>query len=232
MASLKVLSWNIRQGGGTRVSPIVSAVLQHDAHAVVLSEFRNSQRGDAICSSLRDAGYQHQQRSAAARNENSVLVASRIPFRGRDVSDSVEVYPHNVVCAEFDAFDLFGVYLPHKKKHTWFDVLLEEVERDQPCIIAGDFNSGKNGVDQAGQSFWYEDKMIALEQIGYVDAFREVHGDVREFSWFSHQGNGYRYDHTFVHPALAQLISDCWYSHDERESGLSDHSVMLLELEF
>jgi len=98
-------------------------------------------------------------------------------------------------------------------------------------ILAGDINTGKNGIDQAGKSFWYTDKLEALEAAGYVDAFRSKHGDREEYSWYSHQGNGYRYDHTYVHEALIPFIQDCDYSHTEREAKLSDHALMLLDLQ-
>ena len=95
----------------------------------------------------------------------------------------------NIVCASFDAFDLYGVYLPHKKKHQLFDFFLNHLPSQKASIIAGDFNSGINGLDQKGKSFWYEDELIALNEIDYVDAFRLKNGQVQEYSWFSHQGN-------------------------------------------
>jgi len=72
--------------------------------------------------------------------------------------------------------------------------------------------------------------MDDLEKAGYVDAFRHIHGDAKEFSWFSHQGNGYRYDHTYLSDDLLPFISDCRYIHEWRDEGLSDHSPMVLTL--
>jgi len=101
----------------------------------------------------------------------------------------------------------------------------------QQCIIiAGDYNTGINHVDQVGKSFWYEDELIKLKKNGYVDAFRHIHGDIKEYSWYSHQGNGYRYDHTYVDEALIPIVKDCYYLNSWREEKLSDHSPMVLEL--
>lgn len=230
MADFRLLSWNIRQGGGSRVDSIVAEIAGSESHVVVLSEFRNNARGEAIIKGLKAAGYTQFLKSEAARNENSVLIASQLPFAGLTFATKVSAYHHAMTCAEFEAFDIYGLYLPHKKKHTWFDVILENIEREKPAILVGDFNTGKNYIDQAKNSFWYTDKLEAMESMGYVDAFRHVHGDVREFSWYSHQGNGYRYDHTYVHPGLLPLVSDCRYQHRARESNLSDHSPMVLEL--
>ena len=130
----------------------------------------------------------------------------------------------------FDAFDVYGMYLPHKKKHVLFDFLIEEAQLAQPSLMVGDMNSGKNGIDQKGNSFWYEDKLKVLESHGYTDAFRNIHGDVREYSWYSHQGNGYRYDHSYVSKDLIPVIKDCYYIHEWREQNLSDHSPMIVEI--
>ena len=77
---------------------------------------------------------------------------------------------------------------------------------------------------------WYTDKLTALEKENYVDAFRHIHGQKEEYSWFSHQGNGYRYDHTYLSESLLPIVKNCYYIHEWREEGLSDHSSMVLEL--
>jgi len=41
----RLLSWNIRQGGGTRVPAIVEAISKYDAHVLVISEYRHNKRG-------------------------------------------------------------------------------------------------------------------------------------------------------------------------------------------
>ena len=41
---------------------------------------------------------------------------------------------------------------------------------------------------------------------------------------------GYRLDHAFCTPPLAERLVACRYSHAEREAGVSDHSVMLIDL--
>jgi exonuclease III len=231
MADFRLFSWNIRQGGGTRVTAIVETITKANAHVLVLSEYRNNPRGEEIIRRLKSAGFSQFQTTDSAANENSVIIASRLPFQAQGFSDRVVAYPHAMICAEFSAFDVYGMYLPHKKKHTWFDVILDRIALDKPCILTGDFNTGKNFIDQSKNSFWYTEKLEAIEEIGYVDAFRHMHGDVREYSWYSHQGNGYRYDHTYVHPAIAPLISDCRYDHESRQANHSDHSPMILDLE-
>jgi len=61
--------------------------------------------------------------------------------------------------------------------------------------------------------------------------WRRRYPDGREFSWYSTRGNGFRIDHAFLSPVLAGRAGAIRYSHDERTSGLSDHSALLLDLD-
>jgi len=227
---LSVLSWNIRQGGGTRISKLLNVLADYRAEIVILSEFKNNESGVNIRTGLLRAGYRFQNVSNAQSRDNSAAIFSKLPCDQLLFSDADPVYSHNVVASKYEAFTVMGMYLPHKKKHILFDFLLEYTLKSQPAILAGDFNSGINGIDQAGKSFWYDDKLKALTKQGYKDAFRHVHGSVKEYSWYSHQGNGYRYDHTYVHESLLPIVTDCFYLHKWRENGLSDHSPMVLRL--
>ena len=228
---IDLLSWNIRQGGGSRTSAILSAIIDANPGVIVLSEFRNNVNGTTLRTGLLRKGYQFQVVSAAESNTNSVLIASKFPCDSKLFPDSDKNYPHAVIRADFSAFRLYGVYLPHKKKHQLFKYLLEdELDDEYPSIITGDWNTGKNGIDQAGNSFWYSENLTKLEQRGYFDMFRAVHGSVKEYSWFSHQGNGYRYDHAYATDCLKSLLRDCHFKHAWRTEGLSDHSPMWITL--
>lgn len=66
---------------------------------------------------------------------------------------------------------------------------------------------------------------------GYVAASQP---GITEWTWYSKRkggarGNGFRLDHAFATPSLAPRIS-CRYSHVEREAGISDHSIMIVEI--
>jgi len=227
---LKVLSWNIRQGGGTRVLKITRKIAEFAAEVVVLSEFRNNDSGAKIRSQLLSSGYRFQQVTNAKSSVNSVALFSKLPCNTVLYPHSDPEYGHNILSAEYEAFTVYGMYLPHKKRHVLFDLLIAEAKKPQPGIMVGDFNSGKNYVDQKGNSFWYEEKLLELEKLNYTDAFRLINGQVKEYSWFSHQGNGYRYDHSYIDDSLSPITKNCFYLHNWREEGLSDHSPMVLEL--
>jgi exonuclease III len=156
---------------------------------------------------------------------------SKIPGDVEIYNDIDLDYKSNIITVHFGAFSVIGVYLPHKKKHQLIPFITEIIDSsDKNYIVAGDYNTGINYVDQKGNSFWYEDALKNMETVGMKDAFRHINGSVLEYSWYSHQENGYRYDHTYVAEALLPIVKNCYYLHEYREDGLSDHSPMLLEL--
>jgi len=227
----KLLSWNIQQGGGSRVLDIISFLLSEKPECIILNEFKNNEKGLSIRTKLLSSGYIHQAITDAPSDKNSVLIASKVSGNIFLFPGEEKDYPYACVRMEMEALDVYGVYLPHKKKHTWFPIILEHLkERNRPAIIAGDFNTGINKVDQKGSSFMYSEYLPKMNVLGYKDAFRFIHDDVEEYSWYSHQGNGYRYDHTYCHEDLLPLVKNCYYIHEARKNKWSDHSPMVLEL--
>jgi len=45
------------------------------------------------------------------------------------------------------------------------------------------------------------------------------------------RGNGFRLDHAFATPSLLPRVPGCRYSHREREAGISDHSIVVVEID-
>lgn len=219
------------QGGGNRILPITNALLAGSYDIIALSEFKNNNSGQKIREILLKNGFFNQFVTNAKSDENSVMIASK--FNGE-----IELYPdadpqfsNNIITVKFAAFNLMAVYLPHKKKHQLLPFISNSVQKSQqPFIIMGDYNTGHNFIDQKGDSFWYQAELQAFERNGYNDAFRYKWGKSEEYSWFSHQGNGFRYDHTYVHESLLPIVKNCYYLHEWRQNKISDHSPMVLEL--
>ena len=210
---------------------ILNAIVGGGFDVAVLSEFRNNATGQRLKDLLYKNGYIHQVVSGASGNDNSVFIASKHICEIELYNNADATFTHNIITAKFAAFNVMGVYLPHKKKHALLPYITQLIANTEtPFIIAGDYNIGHNFIDQQGDSFWYQPELKALEQTGYADAFRLLHGQTKEYSWFSHQGNGFRYDHTYVHPHLKPIVKACYYLHEWRQNGFSDHSPMVLEL--
>ena len=66
---------------------------------------------------------------------------------------------------------------------------------------------------------------------GWRDAWRSLHLDGREYSWFSNRGNGFRLDHAFLSPGIDQTLRGATFSQVERAPTITDHAALIIDLE-
>ncbi len=127
-----------------------------------------------------------------------------------------------------------AAYWPQlEAKRIYWQYLFEQAILHEKQIIMGDFNTGSNRLDKTdkGARFHCAEYITMLGQANLEDAWRHVHSEKREYSWYSRSHNGFRIDHAFVSRSIKQKIRSCWYDHSIREEQLSDHSAMILEME-
>ena len=208
-----------------------------DNDVVVLTEFRNNDNRAYFKTVLDYLGYKHQYDTTGEPLQNSVFVASKIPCKFK-VFKKLGVHSHRIVQVNMDKTDLkiFACYFPQKnEKKLLFNFLLKVLPKLPKAILCGDINTGKREIDENGKSFYCYKKFEELENSAKLtDAWRAIHGDKREYSWYSNKPycNGFRIDHFFVSAQLKPKIIDCYYNHSirERKGKVSDHSMMVLEL--
>jgi exodeoxyribonuclease-3 len=232
---LRLLAWNIRQGGGTRLAAITQAVARHDADVLVISEYRGGDSAARLRAALAAIGYAHVTTLTPPAGGNGVLIAARTPFDdGGPVSEAVPD-PARMVRAYFGSLRVYGIYMPNliKKVPYWQTLIaaLAAESLDAQALAIGDFNTCRAFVDEPGAIDVCAHFMDAIEAIGCCDLWRRRNPEGREFSWYSTRGNGFRIDHAFLSPALAARAGAVRYSHDERESGISDHSILIVDLD-
>lgn len=238
---MKLLAWNILHGGGSKRMPhIVLSLLEHDADVIVITEYRTT-IGGQIRGVLADHGWRHQRCTDPGRGQNGVLLASRHQLR--DPTDSPE-FAHNScrrrwIDAEIPDLDLIvaGVHVPCESRDSTRSAFLKGVidtarrRVARPFVVIGDFNLGRHRLDETGSTFQNTAMLGKLATLGYIDVWRHLQPDGREYSWYSHEGAGFRIDHAFVAPNLTDDIVSAWYSHEERDTGISDHSALLVTLD-
>jgi exodeoxyribonuclease III len=232
---MRILAWNIRQGGGSRLSRIVAALATHHADVLVISEYRGGDSGARLRAALREAGYTHASTARPPPGGNGVLIAARHPFDEGAPLDGAGPEPYRIVRAYFGPLRLYGVYMPNLlKKVPYWEALIAALAAEPlmaEAVAIGDFNTCRAYVDEPGAIDPCAHFLDAVEAIGFCDLWRRRYPDGREFSWYSTRGNGFRIDHAFLSPALAGRAGVIRYSHDERLGGLSDHSPLILDLE-
>jgi exonuclease III len=241
---MRILSWNILHGGGpARLPEIILSLLRHEPDLVVLTEFRTT-RGSQIRAALADHGLPHQLTSHPQRNDpcNGMLMASRLPI---EAAPSPPDFAGRWLEARLPALNvhLLGVHVPDDTRPTdkaayWQAILrLARTRHGENCLILGDFNTGRRYQDgpvagpRRASITGCEALLGTLLSLGYVDAWRRLNPDAREFSWVSAAGDARRIDTAYLSPALVPLLQTAVYSHFERHSSFSDHAPLLLELD-
>ena len=229
---MKLLAWNIRQGGGSRLARIADALARHEADILVLSEYRGGEAGARLRAALAVLGYRFATALAPPPGRSGVLIAARCPFHDLGAVGTGLPEPYRLLGAGFPAFRLVGVYMPNllAKVPYWEALIAELRETAGPALAVGDYNTCRAYLDEAGAIDRTAHYLDRIAEIGFCDLWRRRNPERREFSWFSTRGNGFRIDHAFLSDTLAACAGPIHYSHDERLAGLSDHSPLILEL--
>jgi exonuclease III len=230
---MRLLAWNIRQGGGSRLPAIAEALARHEADVLVISEYRGGDSALRLCEALERLGYPHITGLRPPPGKSGVLVAARRRINAHAALDTALPEPYRLVHVEIGRLSLCGVYMPNllAKIPYWEAVVGSLASRvDGHALAIGDFNTCRAYVDEPGAIDRCAYFMDRVAEIGFCDLWRRRYPQGREFSWYSHRGNGFRIDHAFLSPALAKCAGPVRYSHDERLAGLSDHSPLLLDL--
>lgn len=157
---------------------------------------------------------------------------------------------------EYPEFHFFNVYFPNGQqgehrldyKLGYYDAFLahaEQLRKQKPIVVCGDFNTAHRPIDLARpkenedvsgflpiERAWM-DKFVSH---GYVDTFRDVHGESKnQYSWWSYRMKarernvGWRIDYFFVSAELKPAVKNAWI--DMQTFG-SDHCPVGLELAF
>lgn len=231
---MKIITWNIRQGGGTRINKVICSIKDYKADIIVITEYRNNENGLELRKFLLDNGYLFQIVPMVDKNKNTLLIAARSDFSSQLFLQDLHEDYFRVVKVENNDLCLYGLYFPQKmEKKKIFDFMLNEMNKykGKAVVFIGDFNTGKHFIDEEKNTFFCSQYINIIEENNYADAWRFINKDKHEFSWYSNRGNGFRIDHAYINEEYKDKILNCFYSHKEREDKITDHSMMVLELD-
>ncbi len=161
-----------------------------------------------------------------------------------------------VLTAEYEKFYLVNVYTPNSKRalerlklreKLWdptFLKYLQELEKQKPVIVCGDFNAAHEEIDLArptanrhNAGFTDEERkgITNLIKSGFIDTFRTLHPGTERYTWWSHWGHarennvGWRIDYFFISKSLAKNLKSAEIYEDYQGS---DHCPISIDLEF
>lgn len=229
---MRILTLNLRAGGGPRVPALVEAVVEHRPDVAVLTEFRVGSTGTRLIELLALHGYAEVLHGSPPPRTNSVVIVSRVPMH----PEAVPAPHYRVVGAGFNGLSIRGLYLPlDQPKVAFWDAHLAaaiNAVSAAPSILIGDFNTGSSDERPATMRYAAEDRYLALLASGWVDSVRTRQVGAPEFSWFSHVGNGFTLDHVLMSPTVAHRLSAARIMHEPRLAGITDHSAVVVDLDW
>lgn len=232
---MRLLTWNIRAGGGKRTEDIARQILACKADVVVLTEFRH-RPGARLIELLSPSGYNIQAGQIDGPH-NCTAVLSRSPLEPVR-SPRTPASAHRWVACRLPGYELtiLGVHVPNQTEAWNKREFLECFEdfaaqhRDGRAVLMGDLNTALD-EDCEGDPIRAAVTLKRLHAAGWVDAWRQCNPCAREFTWYSHKLNGFRLDHCLVSPALGDRVEGAEYRHDVRAKGFSDHSLLVVDLD-
>jgi len=236
---MKILSWNILQGGGRRAGDIVKTIADHAPDILTLQEFRRGSGEAEIIAGLKKSGLKFIHIPETKGKENTILIASKFGFDAGPFLPE----PHNplhMLEAYFSAealgfeLSLIAVHFPQKKAQI---PLFEALKTDTPsllkmnALIIGDMNCGIPLIDSDSKSFYATNYYQDLLYAGWVDSWRSRHKDAREFTWTSNRtDNRFRYDQILASPDMDARFKRVVYDHIPRFEKYSDHSLIIADI--
>ncbi len=248
---MRIVSWNIRAGGGKRASGILAQLLEWQPDVIGLAEFRGTSASQWLAAELSAAGYCNQLTSINPKlpAKNALLLASKKllqPIAAPKMPKNRERW----LLAGIATRPTLSVGLMHIPNYTtpalkypFMAALLKMAGAWKlgPGLLIGDSNCSNRDLDEEnplGPRFQREhDWIIGMGQRGWADAFRHLYGNRREYSWYSHRNNGFRLDQAFCNPQLVPAIIGFRHAwglnpgQPERREGLSDHAALIIDLE-
>jgi exodeoxyribonuclease-3 len=208
---------------------------------------------------LKAVGYPHIE-LFGERGYNGVAIISKTPLTNvqRNLPDEKKPAQSRLLAATIGGLHLINIYGPHGTslgtekydlKLKWMERLRKYLDksfsRDDDVILMGDYNVAPHELDVYKVSAWRgklhftkaeRDAIQNVKKWGLVDVFRQINGDVKEFSWWDQYFNaferdrGLRIDHIWASQSLAERCTDCWIDKDPRGwEHPSDHAPVVAE---
>jgi exodeoxyribonuclease-3 len=207
---------------------------------------------------INDAGYQVAFFGQKSYNGVAILSKHEIEDVQKGFHDDEDDSPKRLIAATINGIRIVNTYIPNgteigSDKYAFKLDWLQRLRRffDERCdlhkdvLLCGDFNVAPEEFDVWNVGAWEghlhfsKPERVAIhyvKQWGFVDVFRKMNGNVKEFSWWDYRAgawqknHGLRIDHIWTSLSLAEKCTACWIDTAPRKLDKpSDHAPVVAE---
>ena len=251
---MKIATWNVNSIN-VRLEQMLAWLAETGTDILCLQETKVVDGGFPF-QPIYDAGYQVA--FFGEKSYNGVAIISKHEIEGvqKGFPDDHGESPKRFIAATIKDIRIVNTYIPNGTE-LWSDKFtfkldwLQKLRRyfDETCdltknvLLCGDFNVALDELDvwsvaaMQGKLHFSKPERAAMHNVkqwGFVDAFRQMNGDVQEFSWWDfragawQRNQGLRIDHIWVSPPLAEKCTRCWIDKEPRKGERpSDHTPVV-----
>jgi len=149
-APVRLVTWNIRSGGGTGVARVADVLDALDADVAVLTE-TTAKRTPELRQALRDRGWLHVEATSPPEHEYGTMITSRSPTRRVPLDDGPAAHRALLVVVDRHALSVAGCYMPLPASGgrgstlqvdfwRWLATTLDQRQHES-LLVAGDWNT-------------------------------------------------------------------------------------------
>lgn len=240
-APLVLLTLNVGSPSAKRAERQLAWLETRAEQILVLTETSPGAGTDLLAERFTAAGWELRF-TRPVDGERGVMIASRIRL-DRRVGDLVRYLPARAEFATAGQLGVAAVYVPSRdaspgkieRKRRFLTALATSLTSKprRTSVVIGDLNilEPDHRPRYPFMQDWEYAAYTGLLDAGWFDAYRMCHPSGMHHSWVSADDDGFRFDHAFVTADLVDRVLACDYIDEPRETGLTDHSALTLELQ-
>ncbi len=253
---MKIATWNVNSIN-VRLEQMLAWLAKTGTDVLCLQETKCVDDGFPF-QAINDAGYQVAFFGEKSYNGVAILSKCEIIDVQKGFPEDDGESPKRLIAATINGVRIVNTYIPNGTelwsdkfafKLDWLQRLRKMFDDDcvlnQNVLLCGDFNVAIDELDvwsvpsMQGKLHFSKPERAAMHNVkqwGFVDSFRQMNGDVQEFSWWDfragswQKNHGLRIDHIWTSPPLADKCVGCWIDKAPRGGERpSDHTPVVAE---
>ncbi len=253
---MKIATWNVNSIA-IRLEQVLDWLKATETDVLCLQETKCVDE-KFPCAEIEQAGYNVAFFGQKSYNGVAILANREIRDVQKSFPDDDADAPKRLIAATIENIRVVNTYIPNGTE-LWSDKFTFKLDwlqrlrrffdatcaKDSDVLLCGDFNVAPDERDVWSVAAW-EGKLHFskperaaihhVKQWGFVDLFRQMNGDAREFSWWNYRegafykNQGLRIDHIWTSENLAKKCVGCWIDRKPRGAERpSDHTPVVAQ---